>query len=127
MTTLENADRDELKEALKQALVQAGMLAGEPLPPEMEQATLALVPREDGLAPKSIPVESLLTKVVSIRDKLRVTEQRINASDHLSLTRKLELQAAITQVQSVLVGLNALLRMPPDKDDDNAAAKVEKP
>lgn len=118
MSHTQGTDRDEMREALRQALVQAGMLAGEPLPPDIGQAVLTLVPREEGLAAKDIPVDSLINKVVMIRDRLRVSEQRINASDALGAATKLELQGRITAVQQVLVGLAALLAAPPDSAKD---------
>lgn len=69
--------------------------------------TLTLLPREDGLAPKDIPVDQLLHKVTMMRDKLRVLEQRVNAADDVPTAERASLQAHITAVQASFVSLVA--------------------
>jgi hypothetical protein len=72
-----------------------------------EGLTLTLVPREEGLAPKDVPVEALFHKITMMRDKLRVLEQRINAADGLSTGERAALQARITAAYQSFVGLGA--------------------
>jgi hypothetical protein len=69
--------------------------------------TLTLVPREDGLASKDVPVEALFHKITMMRDKLRVLEQRINAADGLSTVERAALQAQITAVYEAFTGVAA--------------------
>lgn len=66
---------------------------------------LSLVPREDGLQPKDIPVEQLLSKVTMMRDKLRVLEQRINAAESINDVDRAALQGKITAVYAAFAGL----------------------
>ena len=72
-----------------------------------EGLTLTLVPREDGLASKDVPVEALFHKITMMRDKLRVLEQRINAADGLSTGERAALQARITAAYGSFAGLVA--------------------
>lgn len=68
---------------------------------------LTLKPREEGLQPKEIPVDALVHKLTMMRDKLRVLEQRVNASDGPSEDEKVALQARITQLYDAFVSLSA--------------------
>jgi hypothetical protein len=68
---------------------------------------LTLMPREDGLASKDIPVDALFHKITMMRDKLRVMEQRINASDSVDDDARTRLQARITDLYAAYVGLAA--------------------
>ena len=65
-----------------------------------------MVPREEGLQSKEIPGEVLGKKLVGVRDKLRVLEQRVNASD-VSIEEKVALQAKVTELYSAITGVHA--------------------
>jgi hypothetical protein len=70
--------------------------------------TLKLVPaREDGQA-KDIPIEVFFKKLVGIRDRLRVLEQKINSHASLAGEEKLELHAYITRCYGSLTTFNVL-------------------
>ena len=56
-------------------------------------------------------------KVVLIREKLRVLEQRINGHEKLSVEDRLQLQQYITQCYGSLTTFNVLFR---DKEDQFA-------
>ncbi len=75
--------------------------------------TLILQPGEDGLKGYELPIETFLHKIVMVRDRLRVMEQRINASD-LDDTNKVNLQQYITRIYGSLTSFNILFR---DKED----------
>ena len=92
-------------ESMQQALRALGRLPPEkPFAPE--GLVLKLVPREEGLQSKEVPVAQLFKKVVSFRDKLRVLEQRVNASE-LSLLEKTQLQARITLLYDAMASFVA--------------------
>ena len=87
-------------EAFEQALRALGRLPlQKPLP--LAGLTLTLVPREDGLQEKEISMELVFKKVISVRDKVRVLEQRVNAST-APTDEKLRLQARITAVYDAI-------------------------
>ena len=92
-------------DAMQDALRALGRLA-----PERPFATAGLVltlqPREAGLAQKDVPVDALVKKLTSMRDKLRVLEQRVNASE-LGDDEKRALQARVTALYDAIAGLNA--------------------
>ena len=62
----------------------------------------------------SIPVEALFKKVTSVREKLRVLEQKVNNHGKLDAGDKAELQAYITRCYGSLTTFNFLFA---DKDD----------
>jgi hypothetical protein len=72
---------------------------------------LRLLPRDEGLQAKDIPVEALQAKITAARDKVRVLEQRINAAT-LPAAERQRLHQHIT---SLYVALNALATFPTEE------------
>ena len=70
--------------------------------------TLKLIPGKDDVQPKEIPIEVFIKKIVGVREKLRVLEQKINNNPKLDSAEKLELQGYITRSYGSLTTFNAL-------------------
>lgn len=70
---------------------------------------LILRPGEDNLADKEMSIDDFFHKIVMVRDRLRVMEQRINASN-LTDEEKVNLQQYITRIYGSLTSFNALFR-----------------
>lgn len=74
---------------------------------------LVLRPGKPGLQEKTMPIDKLFQKIVSIRNKLRVLEQQVNASE-LPDDQKLKLQSYVTGCYGSLTSFNVLFA----NDDD---------
>lgn len=75
---------------------------------------IILRPGDPKMADKEIPIDAFFHKIVMLRDRLRVMEQRINAHDKLSDEDKVNMQQYITRIYGTLTTFNVLFRLPSD-------------
>jgi hypothetical protein len=85
------------------------------LAPKWEGGSVVLKPGDPGAQPKEIPLDALLHKVIMIRDRLRVLEQRINAHEKLTDAEKVDMQQYVTRCYGSLTTFNLLFRDEKDR------------
>jgi hypothetical protein len=81
---------------------------------KFEGGTLELKPKDTSLKSKELPIDDFFHKIVMIRDRFRVLEQKINAHPALSEADKVDLQQYITRCYGSLTTFNILFE---DKED----------
>ncbi|HTP24462.1 MAG TPA: hypothetical protein VMK12_02230 [Anaeromyxobacteraceae bacterium] len=105
--------REEFAEAIREVLQEDSIQV--PLAPKWEGGTVVLKPRDAQLQAKEIPLDQLFHKMVLIRDRLRVLEQKINANEKLSDAEKVDIQSYVTRCYGSLTTFNVLFRDEKDR------------
>ncbi|HRY32319.1 MAG TPA: hypothetical protein P5531_05075 [Bacteroidales bacterium] len=78
-----------------------------PLAKKWAGGRIILEPGDTKLAGKDLPIDAFFHKIVMIRDRLRVLEQRVNASE-LPDIDKVNIQQYITRIYGTLTSFNVL-------------------
>ncbi len=81
-----------------------------PIADKWKGGTLILKPADSNLSSKEIPIDTFFHKIVMLRDRLRVMEQKINASKELDEQDKIDLQQYITRCYGSLTTFNVLFK-----------------
>lgn len=79
-----------------------------------DNGLMILKPGDDSLKSKEIPIDKFFHKIVMLRDRLRVMEQRINSSKNLNDEEKVNLQQYLTRIYGSLTTFNVLFKYKED-------------
>ncbi len=110
---LTDMTREEFAAAIREALREEHSEIK--LANKWEGGSIVLKPGDPGTAPKELPLDALLHKVVMIRDRLRVLEAKINAHEKLSDAEKVDFQQYVTRCYGSLTTFNVLFKDEKDK------------
>lgn len=113
-------DADEFRRVLADVIrdelgVSAVEMAG-----RWEGGEMILKPGKEGVQEKRVPIGSLFHKIILIRDKLRVLEQKINSNPKLAGDEKVQLQQYVTGCYGSLTTFNVLFA---DREDNFVGQK----
>lgn len=81
-----------------------------PLADKYKGGNMILNPKDPNLSSKEIPIDTFFHKIVMLRDRLRVMEQKINSNKLLTDQDKIDLQQYITRCYGSLTTFNVLFK-----------------
>jgi hypothetical protein len=99
---------DEFREVLREVIRDELGVTDVELGGRWQGGEMILKPGKEGTQEKRVPLETLFRKIISIRDKLRVLEQKVNSHPKLSDEEKLQMQQYVTQCYGSLTTFNVL-------------------
>ncbi len=101
-------DIGEFRRVLRQVLSEELGTSGAEIGARWEGGEVILKPGKAGTQEKRVPIDAFFHKIVMVRDKLRVLEQKINAHGGLSDADKVQIQQYITACYGSLTTFNVL-------------------
>jgi hypothetical protein len=107
-------DIEDFRSVLRDVLAEELGVGDAPMGERWRGGELVLLPGKEGTQEKRIPLDSFFHKIVMVRDRLRVLEQKINANADMPDDAKVALQQYITACYGSLTTFNVLFR---DRDD----------
>lgn len=107
-------DQDEFRQVLREVLREELGVGDPAMGERWRGGEMVLKPGKDGTQPKSLPIDAFFHKIVMVRDKLRVLEQKLNSSKGLADDEKVVMQQYITACYGSLTTFNVLFR---DKEE----------
>lgn len=113
-------DADEFRAVLRDVIRDELGVGDVDLGGRWQGGEVVLKPGKEGTQEKRISIESFFHKIVMVRDKLRVLEQKVNAHPKLTDEEKLQMQQYVTACYGSLTTFNVLFA---DKNDQFSGQK----
>lgn len=85
-----------------------------PIADKWRNGKIILEPGDTNLTSKEIPINTFFHKIVMVRDRIRVMEQKINSSKNLDDQEKIDLQQYLTRIYGSLTTFNVLFKLKSD-------------
>jgi hypothetical protein len=101
-------DIGEFRRVLREVIAEELGVGDAELHGRWEGGELILKPGKPGTQEKHVPLDAFFHKIVMVRDRLRVLEQKLNTHTGLSDADKVQLQSYITACYGSLTTFNVL-------------------
>ncbi|MFZ4741456.1 MAG: hypothetical protein ACOYLE_09875 [Bacteroidales bacterium] len=105
MTTYEKMEKSLIRVLRRFSDVQENV----PMGVKWTNGKMIMYPGDSSLKEKEIPIDAFFHKIVMIRDRVRVLEQKLNSSK-LTDEEKVEMQQYITRIYGSLTTFNVLFK-----------------
>jgi hypothetical protein len=102
---------DDIKKAIREVVEEkSDMQEVVSLANRWNDGLLIIKSADTNIQPKEIPVETFFHKIVMLRDRLRVMEQKVNAHSKFTDEEKIEMQQYISRIYGSLTTFNILFK-----------------
>ncbi|MBC7171124.1 MAG: hypothetical protein H5U40_01785 [Polyangiaceae bacterium] len=115
-------DQDEFRRVLREVLLDELGVRDVELGERWRGGELVLKPGKAGTQEKSLPLDVFFKKIVMVREKLRVLEQKLNSHPGFAQDEKVQLQQYITGCYGTLTTFNVLFK---NRDDQFVGQKED--
>jgi len=111
ITNFGDPEFDRIQQAVREVLGDYGFLDSDiEINSKWAGGSVRLIPGKEGTQEKEIPLEVFFKKIISIREKLRVLEQKLNNHPKLTEEEKIDFQSYITRSYGSLTSFNVLFQ-----------------
>ena len=107
-------EQEEFRQVLREVLLDELGVRDTQIGERWQGGILVMKPGKEDTQSKEVPLDVFFRKIVSVREKLRMIEQKINSNKALAHDDKIQLQQYVTQAYGALTTFNVLFR---DKAD----------